>query len=183
MPHLGDRLLAGPHVALVLTRINGYAAECERTFFTIAPGPRERELFEAMTLARELAFGLVRPGVACAEIDACVNAFLRDRGFGDFRTRLHRCGHGFGLGNHEPPWLAEGSAHVLAENMVISIEPGLYVAGVGGFRHSDTVLVTADGHRRLTHSPVRLDDLVLPRTSWRHRATNWVVKRSLNLEG
>ncbi len=182
IPHLGDRLLTGPHVALVLTRINGYAAECERTFFTVAPAPRERELFGAMTRARELAFGMVRPGVACAEIDAGVNAFLRDCGFGDFRTRLHRCGHGFGLGNHEPPWLAEGSRHVLAENMVISIEPGLYVDGTGGLRHSDTVLVTADGYRCLTHSPTRLDQLVLPRAGWRHRATSWAVKRSLRLD-
>lgn len=181
IPHLGDRLLAGPHVALVLTRINGYAAECERTFFTVKPTPRERELFDAMTRARELAFGMVRPGVACAEIDARVNAFLRDGGFADLRTRLHRCGHGFGLGNHEPPWLAEGSAHVLAQNMVVSIEPGLYIEGAGGYRHSDTVLVTADGHRCLTRSPTSLDELVLPAPTLRHRITNWAVKRTLRL--
>ena len=182
IPHLADRLLAGPHVALVLTRINGYAAECERTFFTVSPTPRERELFDAMTRSRELAFGMVRPGMACAEIDARVNAFLRDCGFADFRTRLHRCGHGFGLGNHEPPWLAEGSQHVLAENMVVSIEPGLYIENAGGYRHSDTVLVTADGHRCLTRSPTRIEELVLPKATWRHRVTNWVVKRSLRLE-
>lgn len=182
IPHLADRLGAGPHVALVLTRINGYAAECERTFFTVKPTPDERELFHAMTRARELAFGMVRPGVSCAEIDACVNASLSSCGFSDLRTRLHRCGHGFGLGNHEPPWLAEGSTHLLAENMVISIEPGLYIENVGGYRHSDTVLVTADGYRCLTHSPTSLDELVLPKPTWRHRVTNWVVKRSLNLQ-
>ncbi|MCM2253770.1 MAG: Xaa-Pro peptidase family protein [Ramlibacter sp.] len=181
IPHLADRLLAGPHVALVLTRVNGYAAECERTFFTVAPSPAERDLFGLMTRARELAFDMIRPGVACAEIDARVNAFLAGCGFGDFRTRLHRCGHGFGLGNHEPPWVAEGSPHVLAENMVISIEPGLYVENVGGYRHSDTVLVTADGYRCLTRSPSRLEQLVLPKPTLRHRLTHWVVKRSLNL--
>jgi Xaa-Pro dipeptidase len=182
IPHLGDQLLSGPHVALVLTRVNGYAAECERTFFTVKPGPGERETFGLMTRAREIAFGMVKPGVACAEIDAAVNAFLRRSGFGDFHTRLHRCGHGFGLGNHEPPWLAEGSTHVLARNMVISIEPGLYVQNVGGYRHSDTVLVTADGYRCLTQAPSRLDELVLPTATWRHRLTNWMVRRTLGLQ-
>jgi Xaa-Pro dipeptidase len=183
IPHLADRLLAGPHVALVLTRVNGYAAECERTFFTVRPGAAERDHFALMTRARELALRMVRPGVACAEIDARVNAFLAGSGFGDWRTRLHRCGHGFGLGNHEPPWLAEGSPHVLAPNMVISIEPGLYVQDMGGFRHSDTVLVTADGFRCLTRAPSGLEDLVLPPGRWRQRATSWWVKRSLGLQG
>lgn len=181
IPHLADRLRAGPHVGMVLTRVNGYAAECERTFFTQPPCARERELFALMTRARAIAFGMLRPGVACAEIDEAVNAFLAAAGHGDFRTRLHRCGHGFGLGNHEPPWLATGSSDVLAANMLVSIEPGLYLPDVGGFRHSDTVLVTADGHRLLTHAPHALEDLVLPRASLRHRATGWAVRRALRL--
>jgi Xaa-Pro dipeptidase len=131
IPRLFDRLETGPHVAMVLTRVNGYAAECERTFFTAPPSAQERELFELMMRAREIAFALVRPGVACAEIDGAVNAFLDGFGFADFRTRLHRCGHGFGLGNHEAPWIAVGSPHVLGKNMLISIEPGIYVRNVG----------------------------------------------------
>lgn len=181
IPHLGDRLQAGPHVALVLTRVNGYAAECERTFFTVAPSAREKELFATMERAREIAFGMLRPGVACAEIDAAVNAFLDGCGFADFRTRLHRVGHGFGLGNHEPPWLALGSPHVLRENMLVSIEPGVYTRGAGGLRHSDTVLVTRDGYRCLTRSPARLQDMVLPKTTLRHRVTGWAVRRAIGL--
>lgn len=181
VPRLHDRLGPGPHVALVLTRVNGYAAECERTFFTTPPGPAERETFGAMTRAREIAFGLIRPGMHCAEIDATVTEFLRDCGYGDFRTRLHRCGHGFGLGNHEAPWIAEGSDHVLASNMVISIEPGLYVPGVGGYRHSDTVLVTEGGCRRLTSAPSGLGELVLPSGSLRQRLATWAIGRALGL--
>ena len=154
IPRLGDRLRTGPHVALVLTRVNGYAAECERTFFTTPPTAREGELFATMQRAREIAFGMLRPGVACAEIDAAVNSFLDGAGFADFRTRLHRCGHGFGLGNHEPPWLALGSPHVLRENMLVSIEPGVYERGAGGYRHSDTALEMAGASLTL----VRLDD-------------------------
>lgn len=181
IPRLDDRLRAGPHVAMVLTRVNGYAAESERTFFTEPPSARDKELFGLMTRARELAFSMVRPGVACAEIDARVNEFLDGAGFSDFRTRLHRCGHGFGLGNHEPPWIALGSTHVLEPNMLISIEPGLYAQGTGGYRHSDTVLVTADGYRCLTKAPGRLEQLVLPRPTLRHRLTGWAVGRALNL--
>ncbi|MCD6077651.1 MAG: metallopeptidase family protein, partial [Ramlibacter sp.] len=95
--------------------------------------------------------------------------------------RLHRCGHGFGLGNHEPPWLALGSPHVLQEHMLVSIEPGVYVHGAGGFRHSDTVLVTRDGYRSLTRSPSRLQDLVLTTTTLRHRVTGWAVRRAIGL--
>jgi len=182
IPRLGDRLGAGPHVAMVLTRVNGYAAESERTFFTEPPSSRDQALFDLMGRARALAFSMLRPGVACGEIDAAVNRFLDGAGFADFRTRLHRCGHGFGLGNHEPPWIAQGSTHVLAANMLVSIEPGLYAQGVGGYRHSDTVLVTADGYRCLTKAPTQLDDLVLPRPTLRHRLTGWAVGRALGLQ-
>lgn len=181
VPNLSDRLRGGPHVAMVLTRVNGYAAESERTFFTQTPTARERECFAIMQRARQIAFDLVRPGVPCAEIDAAVNGFLAGEGFADPRTRLHRCGHGFGQGNHEPPWIAEGSSHVLQEHMVISIEPGLYDAGVGGYRHSDTVVVTADGWRSLTRASTDLDSLTVSRTRLRHRVNHWLVKRTLGL--
>ena len=181
VPRLTDRLRAGPHVAMVLTRVNGYAAESERTFFTQAPTVREREMFRTMERAREIAFGMVRPGVGCAAIDAAVNRFLDGAGFSNFQTRLHRCGHGFGLGNHEAPWIAEGSSHVLQQNMVISIEPGLYEQGVGGYRHSDTILVTADGYRCLTQAPRDIGSLTLARTTLRHRVNSWVVAKALGL--
>lgn len=181
VPRVTDRLRGGPHVAMVLTRVNGYAAESERTFFTQPPTAREREMFRTMQQARQIAFDMVRPGQACAEIDAAVNRFLGDTGFSDFQTRLHRCGHGFGLGNHEPPWIAEGSAHVLQQNMVISIEPALYERGVGGYRHSDTVLVTADGYRPLTHAPLDIESLTVARTTLRHRLNSWAVGKALGI--
>jgi Xaa-Pro dipeptidase len=181
IPRIDDRLGAGPHVAMVLTRVNGYAAECERTFFTTSPTQEERERFATMVRAREVAFKMIRPGVACAEIDASVNAFLNAEGFGDFRTRLHRCGHGFGLGNHEPPWIAVGSSHVLAENMLVSVEPGIYASGVGGYRHSDTVLVTRDGYRCLTQVPTGIEALVIGKKNFRHRIASYLTRRALGL--
>lgn len=187
MPHsvpcLDDPLADGPHVALVLTRVNGYSAESERTYFTSAPSSDARNAFAAMTAARELAFGMVRPGVSCGELDARLNEFLCREGYGAADQRLHRTGHGIGLGTHEAPWLAEGSDDRLAKDMVISIEPGIYLDGVGGIRHSDTVLVTETGYELLTHAPISLDSLVLRNWNLSARAQGWLIKNRLGLKG
>jgi Xaa-Pro dipeptidase len=161
IPDLNDRLREGAHVALSFLRVNGYAAESERTFFTARPSPECRRAFRAMEEARALAFRMIRPGVACAELDAAVNEFLRAEGYAGEDCRLHRTGHGIGLGNHEAPWVAEGSGDVLAEDMVISVEPGIYLKGQGGFRHSDTVLVTRDGHECLTRCRSDIESLTI----------------------
>jgi Xaa-Pro dipeptidase len=116
-----------------------------------------------MEKTREIAFSMIRPGVSCGELDSAVNEFLRVEGYAGEECRLHRTGHGIGLGNHEGPWVAEGSAHVLAENMVISVEPGIYLRGEGGFRHSDTVLVTREGCERLTRYPSDIASLTICR--------------------
>lgn len=170
-------LEGGPHVALVLTRVNGYAAECERTFFTTPPTAEQRRLFALMMQARRIAFDRVRPGVPAADIDGAVHDFLSREGFSEPRTRLHRTGHGFGLGNHEPPWIALGSEHRLEQNMLISIEPGIYVHGVGGYRHSDTVLVTADGYRILTNVPTDMDRLTFGKPSLPQRVRASIIRR------
>lgn len=180
VPAARMKLEDGPHVALALTRVNGYAAECERTFFTAPPGAQERERFELMQAARDVAIRLARPGASCHEIDAAVNRFLAEKGWAP-ALRLHRVGHGFGLGNHEPPWIAEGSTDVLAADMVISIEPGIYETGIGGYRHSDTYLVTPAGVQRLTTAPDSLAELTLRRRSLKHRVHAVLVKRALGM--
>ncbi len=157
VPSVGDRLKDGPHIAMSIMRVNGYAAECERTWFLSDPKPEEAKAFEAMMKARERALSLVGPGISCNEIDKEVNGFIEAMGYG--QNLLHRTGHGFGLSNHEGPWVAEGSSHVLEENMLISIEPGIYIPGTGGFRHSDTVLVTESGCEVLTDHPVDIESL------------------------
>ena len=159
VPTISDLLKEGPHIALCLDRVFGYAAECERTYFTAPATEDVRNAFAAMLEARRKAYSLIRPGASCANIDAAAKGFLHDEGYGN--DLLHRTGHGFGLGNHEGPWLAEGSKDVLASNMIISIEPGIYLPGIGGVRHSDTILVTDDGYEHLTHYPTDLDSLTI----------------------
>ena len=182
VPDLNDRLREGPHVALVLTRVNGYAAESERTYFTAPPSSEVRKAFAAMMEARRSAFNLIRPGLSCSELDATVNDCLRKEGYDGEDVRLHRTGHGFGLGNHERPWIAEGSEDRLAENMVISIEPGIYLGGVGGVRHSDTVLVTKDGYELLTRHPTELRPLIIQGWKPFARFKGHLVKRALHLD-
>jgi Xaa-Pro dipeptidase len=161
-------------------RVNGYGAECERTFFVTPPTAEMKDKFHLVQEARRRAFALIRPGVPCAEIDRAANGFLRAEGHGEYL--LHRTGHGFGLGNHEGPWVAEGSADTLAENMVISVEPGLYIPGLGGFRHSDTVLVTAGGYESLTRYPDSLEQLVLGPGSVTTRLKGALTRRAVGLD-
>jgi len=179
VPSIGDRLQAGPHIALSFMRVNGYGAECERTFFVTLPTAEMKAKFRVMQEARQRAFALIRPGVDCAEIDRAANGFLRDEGYGAYL--LHRTGHGFGLGNHEGPWVAEGSPDVLAENMLISVEPGIYIPDLGGFRHSDTVLVTANGYECLTCFPDSLQQLTLGRGKVLTRLNGALVRRAVGL--
>jgi Xaa-Pro dipeptidase len=159
VPAVETRLREGPHIALALTRVHGYCAECERTFFLAPPTTELQAPFAAMMEARHRAFDLARPGVSCAEVDRAANGFLRAEGYGEHL--LHRTGHGFGLSSHEGPWVAEGSEDVLAPGVLISIEPGVYLPGVGGIRHSDTVLITGNGCESLTRYPTDLGSLTI----------------------
>ncbi len=179
VPGLADRLKKGPHIALSLLRVNGYAAECERTYFLARPANDVKDAFGAMLEARCRAFALVRPGACCDDVDAAANGYLRDRGYGGHL--LHRTGHGFGLGNHEGPWVAEGSNEILQENMLVSVEPGIYLPGVGGVRHSDTVLVTRDGYELLTHIPTDLDSLTITASKPFQRVQGALVRRAVGI--
>jgi Xaa-Pro aminopeptidase len=138
-----------------------------------------KEMFATMRQARQRAFELVKPGVPCAEIDQAANGFLRQEGLGDYL--LHRTGHGFGLGNHEGPWVAEGSQDTLAANMLISVEPGIYVPDLGAFRHSDTVLVTENGYENLTPHPTDLDALTILESKPLVRLRGALVRRAIGI--
>jgi Xaa-Pro dipeptidase len=86
-----------------------------------------------------------------------------------------------GLGNHEGPFLAEGCNDRLAEDMVVSVEPGIYLPGLGGFRHSDTVFVTESGNELLTQLPTDIETLSLRGLRLWARIKGQVVRWSLGL--
>lgn len=150
----------GPHVALSAGTANGYGGEVERTFFLGHVPEAAKRPFDVMMQARALAYDLAKPGAVMHEVDATVNAFLRKAGYGE--NLLHRTGHGLGVTAHEGPFLAEGDHRALQPGMVFSIEPGIYLPGIGGFRHSDTVLITQTGNHNMTPLPDTLDALTLP---------------------
>ena len=150
----------GPHVTLVVGQVNGYGVEHERTVFLGEVPEAARDPFDAMLEGRRRAFEMLRPGANMGSIDAAVREIYRRRGYGD--ALLHRTGHGLGITGHEAPFLAVGYDRPLEAGMVVSVEPGIYLPGVGGFRHSDTVLVTESGSVSLTHGSEALEDLTFP---------------------
>lgn len=150
----------GPNVSIVAGVMNGYGAEIERTFFLGQVPDAARKPYETMMAARELALRLCRPGASMHDVDAAVNGLFRKAGYGD--NLLHRTGHGIGVTGHEGPFLAEGFHQEIRQGMVFTIEPGIYIENLGGFRHSDTIVITQDGNVSLTPLPDSLEDLTLP---------------------
>jgi Xaa-Pro dipeptidase len=138
----------------------GYNAELERAMIIGPPTDAMRRLFEHTVAAQDAAFAAFRPGTTCADIDGAVMRYLEQHHLLPY-WRQHT-GHGIGLRNHEAPFLDVGDHTPLEPGMVFTIEPGVYDATVGGFRHSDTVLVTGDGIDILTDYPRDLESLTLP---------------------
>ncbi len=150
----------GPHVSIVSAQVDGYGVELERTFFLGEVPEYARTAFDVMFTARATALDLLKPGQHMGEIDEAVRAVIAAAGYE--HGIIHRTGHGLGITGHEAPFLAIGETRLLEAHMLISVEPGIYFEGRGGYRHSDTILITEDGYVILTHAPELLEELVLP---------------------
>ena len=138
--------------------INGYHGELERTFFIGKPGIKEERAFLAMLEAQQTVIDAIRPGVTSAEMDKLGRDVLRRYGYEDYA--IHRIGHGQGLGRHEEPYLIFNSPFVLKAGMVFTVEPGFYIPGLGGFRNSDTLLITEHGCENLTEFRRELSEMI-----------------------
>jgi Xaa-Pro aminopeptidase len=138
----------------------GYNAELERGMVIGPPTDEMRRMFDHVVAAQQVAFDTLRPGVTCADVDSAVMRYFEENHLLPY-WRQHT-GHGIGLRNHEAPFLDVGDHTVVEPGMVFTIEPGLYDARIGGFRHSDTVAVTDDGIDILTDYPRDLESLTLP---------------------
>jgi len=149
----------GPHVSGVAGQIDGYGMEIERSFFIETVPEAARRPFDVMMQARERAFEMCVPGTVFSDIDRETRRIFIEAGYED--NLLHRTGHGLGITGHEAPYLALGDDRAAEPGMIVSIEPGIYIEGLGGFRHSDSVLITEDGPVSLTEAPDRLEDLVV----------------------
>lgn len=138
--------------------LDGYRAEIERTFFLGKPSDKQREVFRVMTEAQQTMLDGIRPGMTAGEADALGRRVIQKAGLGEYSN--HRCGHGIGLGLHEEPYLRFDNDLVLEEGMSFSIEPGIYIPELGGFRHSDTVILTKGGSRKITQCKRELEELI-----------------------
>jgi Xaa-Pro dipeptidase len=137
----------------------GYNAELERAMIIGPPTAEMRRLFDHAVAAQQVAFQTIRPGVTCADVDGAVVRYLEDNDLVPY-WRQHT-GHAIGLRNHEAPFLDLGDHTPIEAGMVFTIEPGLYAADIGGFRHSDTVAVTVEGVDVLTSYPRDIDSLTI----------------------
>jgi Xaa-Pro dipeptidase len=113
-----------------------------------------------MKALQEIAFDAIRPGALCSDVDKAVRSYFAHHDL--FAHWRHHTGHAIGLRYHEGPFLDTGDHTEIRPGMVFTVEPGLYAPDLGGFRHSDTVLVTDDGIEILTYYPRDLESLVIP---------------------
>lgn len=158
LPHgvASDKIIqAGELVTLDYGALyNGYISDITRTVAVGEPSERMREIYEITREAQQKALEQIKPGMTGIEADSIARDHIKSKGYGD--AFGHSTGHGIGLEVHEGPALSFRSETVLVPNMAVTVEPGIYVPGVGGVRIEDDIIITEDGNVRLTHSPKEL---------------------------
>ncbi|MCU0493457.1 MAG: Xaa-Pro peptidase family protein [Chloroflexaceae bacterium] len=136
----------------------GYYSDITRTVAMGEPGPEARRIYELVQAANEAGRAAVRPGATGHEVDRAARSVITNGGFGPYF--VHRTGHGLGIETHELPDMVAGNHQPLAVGTTFTIEPGIYVPGMGGVRIEDDMVVTEEGGRSFTS--FRRELLVLP---------------------
>lgn len=161
MPHyrVGQHKLKKGESVLIDIGVNlaHYHSDMTRVVFFGEPDPKVVAIYEIVKQAQEKALELCKPGTPIADLDACARNYIAEAGYGENFT--HSLGHGVGLEIHELPMIRsqqESSLPLLEEGMVITVEPGIYLPGIGGVRIEDTVAITKQGHENLTNRPKEL---------------------------
>jgi Xaa-Pro aminopeptidase len=156
MPHHrpGSRVIRGgePVVLDFGARFDGYCSDMTRTVWVgEVADPTLRRAVDVVLASQAAGVAAVRAGISCADVDQACRQVIADAGWADFF--VHGTGHGVGLDIHEAPSVAATSTDTLEAGNVVTVEPGVYLPGLGGVRIEDTVVVTADGCRPLTSTP------------------------------
>ncbi len=155
----GERVIAAGELVVIDTgaRVDGYCSDITRTFAVGEPGAELRRVYDVVLAAQLAGLAAVRDGAhGRRDVDAAARAVIAAAGYGE--QFGHGTGHGVGLEVHEAPGLGRTRGDLLAAGMVCTVEPGIYIEGLGGVRIEDTVLVTAGGGERLTAFPKDLQD-------------------------
>lgn len=145
-------IAAGEPVVIDMgARVEGYNSDLTRTICIGEPGERFRQVYGIVLGAQLAAEKAIRAGQTADEADAFARRVIDDAGYGE--NFDHSLGHGVGLAVHEYPRVGKESEAILEEGMVITVEPGIYIAGWGGVRIEDTVIVQENGVEVLTKAP------------------------------
>jgi Xaa-Pro aminopeptidase len=137
--------------------LKGYCSDMTRTVCLGKPRAKERSTYEAVLEAQEAAVAAVGPGISCGEVDEAARSVLRMAGLAEAFS--HSTGHGVGLEIHEPPRIGAGQTTRLLAGMIVTIEPGVYLANRFGIRIEDMVAVTVSGGQVLTPATKALIEL------------------------
>lgn len=134
--------------------LNGYCSDITRTVAVGKLTDELREIYDTVLQAQLRGMEGIKPGITGKEADALTRDYIEEKGYGAYFG--HSTGHGLGMEVHEEPRLSKMSKTVLKPGMIVTVEPGIYIAGVGGTRIEDDTLITADGNRSFTHSTKEL---------------------------
>jgi Xaa-Pro aminopeptidase len=137
--------------------LKGYCSDMTRTMYLGQPKANERSAYESVLEAQVASVAAVAAGVSCGEVDEAARSVLRKAGLAEAFS--HSTGHGVGLEIHEPPRIGAGQTTRLEAGMVVTIEPGVYLAGQFGIRIEDMVAVTRNGGQVLTPASKALIEL------------------------
>lgn len=133
---------------------NGYISDITRTIAVGEPSEKLKEIYNIVLAAQELALKEIKPGMTGIEADKIARDYIASKGYGE--AFGHSTGHGIGLEVHEGPGLSSKSTVVLEPNMVVTVEPGIYLPEIGGVRIEDDIIITEEGNERLTFSTKEL---------------------------
>ena len=131
-------------------RVNGYCSDLSRTFFLGGEDKTFSKIYDIVLGAQLTALAAIASGISGDQADRLARAVVEQAGYSD--AFGHGLGHGVGLGAHESPRLGPGSSDLLVDGMVFTVEPGIYIAGWGGVRIEDTVVMENGKVRALTRA-------------------------------
>lgn len=151
LPHAvpGDRVIElGDMVTMDFgAKVDGYCADMTRTVAVGKPSDKMRKIYDIVLHAQEAAQAAIAPGLKCCDIDAVARNIIAEEGYGECFG--HSTGHGVGIDIHEEPRVSSRCDKLLVPGHIITIEPGIYVPGLGGVRIENTCAVTETGGRPL----------------------------------
>jgi Xaa-Pro aminopeptidase len=139
--------------------VEGYCSDLTRVVFVGTIPPALKEVYDVVRAAQRAGIEAIRSGVHSKTVDAAARKVIEQAGYGE--QFIHGLGHGIGREIHEAPGLSGRSDTPLRAGMVVTVEPGIYLPGVGGIRIEDDVLVTVDGQQKLSSLPTSANSMIL----------------------